>query len=93
MSPPVDARAHALVTSLRPSTARKVLRALIRQGEDAAMLRLRGALGGREPGDLADPAWREAVFDALELLVSPELDGPDDSLSESAVTTVADHAA
>lgn len=87
MTPPVDARATALVASLRPSTARKVLRALVREGEDAATLRLRGALGDAA-GDLADPAWRERLFDALEHLVSPDLDGSDDSYSDSARTRV-----
>jgi hypothetical protein len=93
MTPPVDVRAAALIAALRPSTARKVLRALVRQGEDAALLRLRGALGDRDLGDLSDPAWRELVFDALEHLVSPDLDGTDESLSESAVTRIADRAA
>ncbi len=90
MSHPVDARAQALVSGLRPSAARRVIRALVREGEDAALLRLRGALAGRDAGDLADEAWREALFDALERLVSPE-PGDDDSGSDSAETVIADH--
>ena len=70
-------RAADLVEGLRPGVARKVLRALVREGEDAALMRLRGALRGKDLGDLGDPDWREALFEAVDFVVSPDTDDPD----------------